>query len=203
MGSHDFFFIGRHVGFPTALEGALKLKELTYLHAEGYPGGELKHGPLALIEPGVVVIADRDRSGDAREDALESFRGEGPRRSVVAVATDDDEMIESVADFVLRVPATEPMFTPWSTSFHCRCSPTPWRASWSKRRPAAEPRQDGDGRIVATVGVGIDVVDVPRFEIVLDADRESSSDSSPRVSSATPGAKPSDWLRASPPKRRS
>jgi len=47
MGSHDFFFIGRHVGFPTALEGALKLKELTYLHAEGYPGGELKHGPLA------------------------------------------------------------------------------------------------------------------------------------------------------------
>ena len=53
LGARDFFFIGRHVGFPTSLEGALKLKELSYLHAEGYPAGELKHGPLALIEPGV------------------------------------------------------------------------------------------------------------------------------------------------------
>ncbi|MGC2168450.1 MAG: glutamine--fructose-6-phosphate transaminase (isomerizing), partial [Acidimicrobiales bacterium] len=57
LGARDFFFIGRHAGFPTALEGALKLKELSYLHAEGYPAGELKHGPLALIEPGVVVVA--------------------------------------------------------------------------------------------------------------------------------------------------
>ena len=53
----DFFFIGRHVGYPVALEGALKLKELSYLHAEGYPAGELKHGPIALIEPGTVVVA--------------------------------------------------------------------------------------------------------------------------------------------------
>ena len=56
-GARDFFFIGRHVGFPVALEGALKLKELSYLHAEGYPAGELKHGPIALIEPGTVVVA--------------------------------------------------------------------------------------------------------------------------------------------------
>ena len=55
--TRDYFFLGRGVGFTTALEGALKLKEITYVHAEGYPGGELKHGPLALIEPGVVVVA--------------------------------------------------------------------------------------------------------------------------------------------------
>ncbi len=79
-GARDFFFIGRHVGFPTSLEGALKLKELSYLHAEGYPAGELKHGPLALIEPGVVVVAVDDGPGDAREDALEPRRSEGARR---------------------------------------------------------------------------------------------------------------------------
>ena len=56
-GARDFFFIGRHVGYPVALEGALKLKELSYLHAEGYAAGELKHGPIALIEPGTVVVA--------------------------------------------------------------------------------------------------------------------------------------------------
>ena len=54
--TRDFFFLGRHVGFPVALEGALKLKEISYLRAEGYPAGELKHGPIALIEPGTVVV---------------------------------------------------------------------------------------------------------------------------------------------------
>jgi glucosamine--fructose-6-phosphate aminotransferase (isomerizing) len=112
MGSHDFFFLGRHVGFPTALEGALKLKELTYLHAEGYPAGELKHGPLALIEPGVVVVAVA--TNPAMHEKILSNLAEVKARgaSVVAVATDDDETIAAVADYVLRVPATEPLFTP-------------------------------------------------------------------------------------------
>jgi glucosamine--fructose-6-phosphate aminotransferase (isomerizing) len=112
LGSHDFFFLGRHVGFPTAMEGALKLKELTYLHAEGYPAGELKHGPLALIEPGVVVVAVA--TDLAMHEKILSNLAEVKARgaSVVAVATDDDESIAAVADFVLRVPATEPMFTP-------------------------------------------------------------------------------------------
>ena len=112
QGSHDFFFLGRHVGFPTALEGALKLKELTYLHAEVYPAGELKHGPLALIEPGVVVVAVA--TNPMMHDKILSNLAEVKARgaSVVAVATDDDETIAAVADFVLRVPATEPLFTP-------------------------------------------------------------------------------------------
>ena len=112
IGARDFFFLGRHVGFPTALEGALKLKELTYLHAEGYPAGELKHGPLALIEPGVVVVAvATDR---AMQEKMMSNLAEVKARgaTVVVVATDDDEVIDAVADYVLRVPATEPMFTP-------------------------------------------------------------------------------------------
>ena len=112
LGAHDFFFLGRHVGFPTALEGALKLKELTYLHAEGYPAGELKHGPLALIEPGVVVVAVA--TDPAMHDKMLSNLAEVKARgaSIVAVATDDDEAIDAVADYVLRVPATEPLFTP-------------------------------------------------------------------------------------------
>ncbi len=111
-GAHDFFFIGRHVGFPTALEGALKLKEVTYLHAEGYPAGELKHGPLALIEPGVVVVAVA--TDPALHEKMLSNLSEVKARgaSVVAVASDDDDQIDAVADFVLRSPVTEPLFAP-------------------------------------------------------------------------------------------
>ena len=112
LGARDFFFLGRHVGFPTALEGALKLKELSYLHAEGYPAGELKHGPLALIEPGVVVVAVA--TDLAMHEKLLSNLAEVKARgaTIVAVANDDDEKIEAVADYVMRVPVTEPMFTP-------------------------------------------------------------------------------------------
>jgi glucosamine--fructose-6-phosphate aminotransferase (isomerizing) len=112
LGARDFFFIGRHVGFPTSLEGALKLKELTYLHAEGYPAGELKHGPLALIEPGVVVVAVV--TDPALHEKMLSNLAEVKARgaTVVAVATDDDDYVDAIADYVLRVPATEPLFTP-------------------------------------------------------------------------------------------
>ena len=79
-GARDFFFLGRHVGFPVALEGALKLKELSYLHAEGYPAGELKHGPIALIEPGTVVVAVDHRRRPARQGGEQRRRGEGARR---------------------------------------------------------------------------------------------------------------------------
>jgi glucosamine--fructose-6-phosphate aminotransferase (isomerizing) len=112
VGARDFFYLGRHVGFPAALEGALKLKELTYVHAEGYPAGELKHGPLALIEPGVVVVAVA--TDPALHEKMLSNLAEVKARgaSVVVVATDDDETVAAVADYVLRVPATEPLFTP-------------------------------------------------------------------------------------------
>ena len=107
-----YFYIGRHLGFTTALEGALKLKEISYLHAEGYAGGELKHGPLALIEPGVVVVAIT--TDPAMREKILSNVAEVKARgaSVVAVASDDDETTEAVADFVLRVPSGDPMTSP-------------------------------------------------------------------------------------------
>ncbi len=74
--ARDFFFLGRNVGFPIALEGALKLKELSYLRAEGYPAGELKHGPIALIEPGTVVVGSGHQESPLGEDAFEHRRGE-------------------------------------------------------------------------------------------------------------------------------
>lgn len=112
LDAHDYFFIGRHVGFPTALEGALKLKEITYMHAEGYAAGELKHGPLALIEPGVIVVAVTT-DVNMHEKILSNVAEVKARgATVIAVASDDDDQIAAVADFVLRVPSTNPMFTP-------------------------------------------------------------------------------------------
>ena len=112
LDAHDYFFIGRHVGFPTALEGALKLKEITYLHAEGYAAGELKHGPLALIEPGVIVVAVTT-DPQMHEKILSNVAEVKARgATVVAVASDEDDRIDAVADFVLRVPRSDPMFSP-------------------------------------------------------------------------------------------
>jgi glucosamine--fructose-6-phosphate aminotransferase (isomerizing) len=110
--ARDFFFLGRHVGFPMALEGALKLKELAYLRAEGYPAGELKHGPIALIEPGTVVvgIATRNRLQEKLLSNIAEVHSRGA--TVVLVADDGDEAAASVADHVLWVPPTDPMLSP-------------------------------------------------------------------------------------------
>jgi glucosamine--fructose-6-phosphate aminotransferase (isomerizing) len=110
--ARDFFFLGRHVGFPMALEGALKLKELAYLRAEGYPAGELKHGPIALMEPGVVVvgIATRNKLTEKLLIALSEVHGRGA--TVVLVADDGDEEMATLADHVLWVPPTEPLLSP-------------------------------------------------------------------------------------------
>ena len=110
--TRDFFFLGRNVGYPTALEGALKLKEITYVHAEGYPAGELKHGPLALIEPGVVVVAmvTDPALHDKLMSNLEEVKSRGA--TVVALANDGDVAVTAVADFVIYVPATEAPLAP-------------------------------------------------------------------------------------------
>ena len=110
--TRDFFFLGRHVGFPVALEGALKLKELAYLRAEGYPAGELKHGPIALIEPGAVVVAVATRTAlwEKMMSNIAEVRSRGA--TVVLVANDGDDETAADADAVLRVPETEPLFAP-------------------------------------------------------------------------------------------
>jgi glucosamine--fructose-6-phosphate aminotransferase (isomerizing) len=110
--ARDFFFLGRHVGFPMALEGALKLKELAYLRAEGYPAGELKHGPIALIEPGTVVvgIATRNPLWEKILSNIAEVHSRGA--TVVLVADDGDEEAAAVADHVLWVPPSYPLISP-------------------------------------------------------------------------------------------
>ena len=110
--ARDFFFLGRHVGFPVALEGALKLKEISYLRAEGYPAGELKHGPIALIEPGTVVVgvATRSRLTEKMLSNVAEVRTRGA--TVVLVAEDGDEDTAACADHVLWVPPVDPLLAP-------------------------------------------------------------------------------------------
>jgi glucosamine--fructose-6-phosphate aminotransferase (isomerizing) len=110
--ARDMLFIGRHTGYPAALEGALKLKELSYLHAEGHPAGELKHGPIALIEDGVpvVAVATRCHVYPKMLSNIQEVRARGAR--VIAVATEGDREVEALADHVLEVPATPELLSP-------------------------------------------------------------------------------------------
>ncbi|MGA2036962.1 MAG: glutamine--fructose-6-phosphate transaminase (isomerizing), partial [Acidimicrobiales bacterium] len=110
--TRDFFFLGRHVGYPVALEGALKLKEISYLRAEGYPAGELKHGPIALIEPGAVVVgvATRTRLWEKMMGNVAEVRSRGA--TIVLVANDSDDDTADQADEVLWVPSTDPLLAP-------------------------------------------------------------------------------------------
>ena len=108
-------YLGRGINMPTAYEGALKLKEISYIHAEGYPAGEMKHGPIALIDRNmpVVVIAPRDPWYEKMFSQIEQAKARGA--IVVAVATDGDELISSIADHVLWVPDTPWMLSPVTT----------------------------------------------------------------------------------------
>ncbi|MBK9179586.1 MAG: glutamine--fructose-6-phosphate transaminase (isomerizing) [Acidimicrobiales bacterium] len=111
-GVRDFFFLGRGPGVPVAMEGALKLKEISYVRAEGYPAGELKHGPIALVEPGTVVlaVATRSRLLDKIVSNLQEVKARGA--TVVAVVTEGDEATAAQADEVLWVPGTHELFAP-------------------------------------------------------------------------------------------
>lgn len=108
----NFLYLGRGFNYPVALEGALKLKEISYIHAEGYPAAEMKHGPIALIDENmpVVFIAPKDRT----YDKIISNIMEVKARSgvIIAVASEGDDNINSYADYVLRVPRTAALFAP-------------------------------------------------------------------------------------------
>ena len=107
-------FIGRHVGFPVALEGALKLKELAYMHAEGFAAGELKHGPIALIEEGVPVVVIVPSPSHFLHDkvisAIQEVRARGAH--IVAIAEEGDEKIVAFSDHIIRVPVVPPLMQP-------------------------------------------------------------------------------------------
>jgi glucosamine--fructose-6-phosphate aminotransferase (isomerizing) len=108
-------FLGRHVGYPMALEGALKLKELAYISAEGMPAGEIKHGPIALIEQGtpVVVLATRHALSPKLVTNVQEIKARGAR--TIVIATDGDESVTSYADHLIRVPDTKSLLSPLLT----------------------------------------------------------------------------------------
>ena len=108
----NFLYLGRGFNFPVALEGALKLKEISYIHAEGYPAAEMKHGPIALIDENmpVVFIAPQDRAYDKIISNIEEVKAR--KGVIVAIASEGDENIKSYADHILRVPKTLALFAP-------------------------------------------------------------------------------------------
>ena len=113
--SSSFIFLGRHAGYPTALEGALKLKELAYLHAEGFAAGELKHGPIALIEDGLPVFCivpprGRDQLHDKMLSGIQEVRARGAR--TIVLAEEGDTRIEPYADHLLRLPRVPVLLQP-------------------------------------------------------------------------------------------
>ena len=120
VGKNHAFFLGRNTSYPIALEGALKLKEISYIHAEGYAGGELKHGPLALVEEGtpIIVIASEGSShkkllGNAREVASRGAK-------VIFITHQEDDLAESHADLVIKVPRTHDLLQPLLYNIICQ-----------------------------------------------------------------------------------
>ena len=110
--AHDMFFIGRNINYPIALEGALKTKEISYIHGEGYPAGELKHGPLALLseESPVVAIVAKDHTYEKMVANISEVSARGS--PVIAVAVEGDTEIEKFADDVIYLRETPPLFFP-------------------------------------------------------------------------------------------
>jgi glucosamine--fructose-6-phosphate aminotransferase (isomerizing) len=109
---NNFLYLGRGYNFPVALEGALKLKEISYVHAEGYPAAEMKHGPIALIDDQmpVVFICTRDAAYDKVVNNMMEVRAR--KGNILAIATDGDETVRGLADHVIYVPQTLPMLQP-------------------------------------------------------------------------------------------
>lgn len=110
--SKNFLYLGRGYNFPVALEGALKLKEISYIHAEGYPAAEMKHGPIALIDENmpVVFIAPKDSTYDKIISNIEEVKARGGR--IIAIATDNDNGIDDLVDYTIKIPSTIRMLMP-------------------------------------------------------------------------------------------
>jgi len=112
MDVHNFLYLGRGFNFPVALEGALKLKEISYIHAEGYPAAEMKHGPIALIDENmpVVVVANNLSAHDKIVSNIQEIKARKGR--IIAIISEHDTVIEGMAEHVIRIPETEDALTP-------------------------------------------------------------------------------------------
>lgn len=114
--ARNFLYLGRGYNFPVALEGALKLKEISYIHAEGYPAAEMKHGPIALIdeEMPVVVIATKHGNYEKVVSNIEEVKARSGK--IIAIVTEGDTEVKAIADHVIEIPATEDALSPLLTS---------------------------------------------------------------------------------------
>src|SRR6185503_7935565 len=114
--ARDMLFLGRGTQFPVALEGALKLKEISYIHAEGYAAGEMKHGPIALIDEDmpVVVVCPRDNQYEKVLSNMQEVKAREGR--ILALATRGDAEVGAIADHVFYLPKLEPLLTPFVSS---------------------------------------------------------------------------------------
>lgn len=116
QGYKDFFFLGRGNSFPVALEGSLKLKEITYIHSEAYPGGEMKHGPIALLSPNFPIIAllTKNQLYDKMRSNIEEARAR--KAPLIIIATEGDEFVKEISDDVIFVPPTMELLEPLLTT---------------------------------------------------------------------------------------
>ena len=152
---HDFLFLGRGINYPIALEGALKLKEISYIHAEGYPAGEMKHGPIALIDEQmpVVALAPRDHVFEKMLSNIQEVKARGG--SIIALTTGRDELVESAARHRARLdhrPARDAAAPRAGRDGPAAAAAgVPHRgAPRLRRRPAAQPGEERHGRIAGS-----------------------------------------------------
>ena len=151
--ANNFLYLGRLYNFPVALEGALKLKEISYIHAEGYPAAEMKHGPIALVDeetPSVFVIPRGQIHPKIISNLEEIKARKGP---VIAIACEGDDRTAELADDVIFVPEVEEYLQPLVTVLPAAAFGLPrGPASRLQRRPAPESRQKRHGRMTSFLG---------------------------------------------------
>jgi len=113
--AHNFLYLGRGFNFPVALEGALKLKEISYIHAEGYPAAEMKHGPIALIDENMPVVAIATRKGSYQKVVSNIQEVKARNGKVIGIVTEGDQTVKEMVDFVVEIPETDEFFDPLVT----------------------------------------------------------------------------------------
>jgi glucosamine--fructose-6-phosphate aminotransferase (isomerizing) len=136
--AHNFIYLGRGYNYPVALEGALKLKEISYIHAEGYPAAEMKHGPIALIdnEMPVVAIATDNVMYDKVISNIQEIKARNGR--IIAIVNETDTTMKSIADYVIEIPNTEECFDPLLTTIPLQL--LSYHIAVNKRRDVDMPR---------------------------------------------------------------
>jgi len=110
--ARNFLYLGRGYNFPVALEGALKLKEISYIHAEGYPAAEMKHGPIALIDQDMPVVIIATNQGVYEKIVSNIEEVKARKGKIIAIVTEGDVDVRKLADFVIEIPDTEELLVP-------------------------------------------------------------------------------------------